>query len=244
MTKRFKGLFTSLLMLTPLLAVPAWAVFGFSPRGKLDASDSRSMAIGAPGVGESVYCAPDDLFADLPTELGEERAFVDTSARIDRDSPASTPEIASDEPDWSPPNDALGAWKADPGQPGHSNPYNNPFLMASLDRASIPAALSSTSAELRPTQQMSPPAPVATSHAIEEPLTWRTANERLNELGIRNYKLMPGAHENEYFFWCTYTAVDNPRITHRFKAEAAEPLVAVSRVLEQIEDWNRLQAHP
>jgi len=70
-----------------------------------------------------------------------------------------------------------------------------------------------------------------------EPLTWRSAVRRLNKLGIRHFQLEPGARENEFQFSCSLTPSDQPRISHRFEAEAAEPLQAVERVLIQIEQW-------
>jgi hypothetical protein len=70
-----------------------------------------------------------------------------------------------------------------------------------------------------------------------QPLTWRTAVRRLNKLGIRHFQLEPGARENEFQFSCSLTPSDQPRISHRFEAEAAEPLRAVERVLIQIEQW-------
>jgi hypothetical protein len=79
--------------------------------------------------------------------------------------------------------------------------------------------------------------PKATSRQDLEPLTWRTAVERLNSLGIRHFRLSPGERMQEYQFSCIYTPADNPRITYRFEAEAGEPLEAVKKVLAQIDDW-------
>lgn len=68
-------------------------------------------------------------------------------------------------------------------------------------------------------------------------LTWNSAVKRMGELGIRSYQLEPGAHPGEFHFSCIYTAPGNARITHRFEAEAAEPLEAVKKVIEQVEKW-------
>ena len=68
-------------------------------------------------------------------------------------------------------------------------------------------------------------------------LTWNSAVKRMGELGIRSYQLEPGAHPGEFHFSCIYTAPGNVRITHRFEAEAAEPLEAVKKVIEQVEKW-------
>ena len=70
-----------------------------------------------------------------------------------------------------------------------------------------------------------------------EPLTWRAAVQRLNHFGIRQFRLQPGARAGEFHFSCYYTPSDNPRITHRFEAEAIEPLRAVEKVLAQVRLW-------
>lgn len=72
-----------------------------------------------------------------------------------------------------------------------------------------------------------------------KPLTWSEAVDRLKEFGIRQYQLQPGEREGEFHFSCFFTPEDDPRIRHRFEAEASDPLRAVGNVLAQIENWNR-----
>lgn len=72
-----------------------------------------------------------------------------------------------------------------------------------------------------------------------ESLTWKEAVRRLNDLEIRNFRLQPGLHENQFAFSCMYTPSDNPRVSTRFEAEADEPLKAVEKVLAQIEVWQQ-----
>ena len=72
-----------------------------------------------------------------------------------------------------------------------------------------------------------------------ESLTWKEAVRRLNDLEIRNFRLQPGLHDNQFAFSCMYTPSDNPRISTRFEAEADEPLKAVEKVLAQIEVWQQ-----
>lgn len=69
------------------------------------------------------------------------------------------------------------------------------------------------------------------------PLTWKTAVHRLNSLGIQQYQLQPGLNEGDFLFCCSYSPNGNPRISRRFEAEANEPLKAVEKVLEQIDEW-------
>jgi hypothetical protein len=66
---------------------------------------------------------------------------------------------------------------------------------------------------------------------------WKQAVGRLNALGIRDYQLQPGEREGEFNFSCHFAARSNPRVIHRFEAEAADPLDAVNQVLRQLDDW-------
>lgn len=70
-----------------------------------------------------------------------------------------------------------------------------------------------------------------------ESLTWQAAVDRLNELEIHNFRLEPGSEPHQFIFICSYTPADNPKISYRFEAEAHEPLRAVEKVLEQIDQW-------
>lgn len=74
--------------------------------------------------------------------------------------------------------------------------------------------------------------------AQTETLTWQQAVDRLNELGIRTFRLTPDSSQNGYRFVCLVTSIDDPRISRRFEAESIAPLVAVADVLEQVENWN------
>lgn len=71
-----------------------------------------------------------------------------------------------------------------------------------------------------------------------ETLTWQQAVDRLNELGIRTFRLTPDSSQSGYRFVCLVTSIDDPRISRRFEAESIDPLVAVADVLEQVENWN------
>lgn len=74
--------------------------------------------------------------------------------------------------------------------------------------------------------------------AQTQTLTWQQAVDRLNELGIRTFRLTPDSSQNGYRFVCLVTSIDDPRISRRFEAESIDPLVAVADVLEQVENWN------
>lgn len=78
----------------------------------------------------------------------------------------------------------------------------------------------------------------ATRPAQVETLTWQQAVDRLNQLGIRTFRLTPNTGQNGYRFVCLVTSVDDPRVSRRFEAESIDPLIAVGDVLAQVENWN------
>ncbi len=77
----------------------------------------------------------------------------------------------------------------------------------------------------------------ANSERSDKGLTWREAVRRLNELGIQEFRLEPGSQLGEFYFACEFTPHRDARVTRRFEAEAAEPLLAVQAVLRQIDEW-------
>lgn len=76
------------------------------------------------------------------------------------------------------------------------------------------------------------------SVSANDGLTWRSAVQRLNELGIHEFRLAPGRVPGEFYFACEFLQDQDSRITRRFEAESAEPLMAVELVLRQIDEWN------
>ncbi len=68
-------------------------------------------------------------------------------------------------------------------------------------------------------------------------LTWRQASMKLADLGITNFHLERGATEGTFLFVCLYAPGDAPQVTHRFEAESDDPLLAVNRVLQQVDGW-------
>lgn len=69
------------------------------------------------------------------------------------------------------------------------------------------------------------------------PQSWKEAVGRLNTLGIREFNIQPGLNPNQFYFSCSYTPENNPRITHRFESNAASPLKAVQHAILQVEEW-------
>lgn len=69
--------------------------------------------------------------------------------------------------------------------------------------------------------------------------TWKMAQQRLHELGIRNYHLESLTGQGRFLFSCSVRPAESPHVIRRFEAEADEPLLAVQKVLEEIDDWRR-----
>jgi hypothetical protein len=178
-----------------------------------------------PGADEGPHVG-DDAFDDLDPE------FADSSrqSRELEDEPI---------PPRRPPAGALDGWDVEPrprGKPAAETDGQADDNIAAVDDSGF------DDEELRPAAPATKPRPrelAAEPADPDGPLTWRSAVRRLNELGIRSFQLQPGTRENEFQFSCLYTPGDNPRITHRFEAEAGDPLQAVRKVIEQVEQWRR-----
>jgi hypothetical protein len=69
-----------------------------------------------------------------------------------------------------------------------------------------------------------------------EALSWQKLTQRLNEYGIRNFRLESGEQPGEFSFTCTYTPSNSPHVTRKFEAIADDPLKAVAKVLAQVEE--------
>jgi hypothetical protein len=81
---------------------------------------------------------------------------------------------------------------------------------------------------------MGPPDSLA--QHMSEQSGWKVAARRLKELGIRKYRLESQIEEQTFAFICTFSSRDNPRVVRRFEAVADNPLEAVQKVLEQIDE--------
>ncbi|WP_437192566.1 hypothetical protein [Planctomicrobium sp. SH527] len=82
-----------------------------------------------------------------------------------------------------------------------------------------------------------PVASVSTPFNSSETLTWRQASQRLSDLGVTNFHLERGDKEGTFLFVCLYSPGDAPQVTHRFEAQADDPLMAVNQVLQQVDSW-------
>lgn len=294
---RSNGLATILLII-PVLTVPALAIFGipqFAPVVASPLDEGRDHDREA-RVGNSASLSRDELFGDVEGFGSEpdssEETFDDRRSKLNR------PGIASRIGSRSSKNAAKSSWGDDlnedsgfttsstprsnaaesrpaeiqpilsqgknpkrfsigdtqPQNPRRAIPVakrNNPIQLASAtdeEESLAPAQLfddsetdrsqsmapyqkkTSRPEELRPTKRRETPL---------DPLTWQSAVEKLNEFEIRSFRLEPGHQVGHFVFICSYTPPDTPRVSHRFEADADEPLKAVEKVLEQIVEWQK-----
>ncbi|QDT99649.1 hypothetical protein [Gimesia aquarii] len=153
----------------------------------------------------------------------------------------------------------IGLSSANSGRMSEQNLENKSIQQASFEteQASLESAgtfnqeILQVENEANPFEKVPPSRPAAVKPVDEQfrlraekmlrrdPVTWGAAVEKLNELGIRDYRLEPGGRPNEFLFSCSYSPPQNPRISRRFEAEALDPLKAVIQVLQQVDEWNR-----
>jgi hypothetical protein len=54
---------------------------------------------------------------------------------------------------------------------------------------------------------------------------------------VNDFHLEAGSVPDTFTFVAVFTPGDQPDVTYRFEAEAADPLLAVEDVVSQIEEW-------
>jgi hypothetical protein len=124
-------------------------------------------------------------------------------------------------------------------QPSSETPVKAPVARRTLPEAE--AVVANNSDAVATTVPTDGPAHIRASSesrsSSNHASAWKQAVGRLNALGIRDYQLQPGERQGEFNFSCRFAARSNPRVIHRFEAEAADPLDAVNQVLRQLDDW-------
>ncbi len=259
MQARRNGFGTTLLMLVPMLAVPVMAIFGIpqfapvsaSPTEPVDHLEHPLRAENRIGFSAAAPGRTIEVSKRQPLDLFQPYASANNAAQDDGDNTASSAQ-------WS---DPLKSLNAKPSV--KSLPAPTPRATANAREASVRSARQlpqqvydvfaddfggqrATTTELAgglppaPTPSRVQPAAEQKRLQPEFPqLTWRQAVDRLNTLGASTYRLTPGMHPQEFRFVCFVTSVDDMRITRRFEAESADPLVAVEKVLAQVEQCRR-----
>ncbi len=258
MRSRTGNSMSTLMFMVPLLGVPLMAMFGvpqFVPVIASSVNDAITPPVGTrpkPGVGESAS----------PTTIVAESSLRDSSSRgeqplLDIFRPVERPrrdsrqihDVESRGPETKFVETSLNAetWltKSTSQEPaaaadqrledlfGNSVAVTNPSEPRNRTRSTISRPLGEPGAKHAPAVVFA-----ANSERSDKGLTWREAVRRLNELGIQEFRLEPGSQPGEFYFACEFTPHRDARVTRRFEAEAAEPLLAVQAVLRQIDEWS------
>ncbi|WP_437201366.1 hypothetical protein [Planctomicrobium sp. SH664] len=252
------GSFLATLMLSvPLSAAALMAIFGVPPLSQVIASTERSKlfrgsreadswhdlrsldknmeqtaivddapAFGAPATARSTPIPRDDRGTSLGSSQYSHALTDSPSARTE---PAFQQQAsAGSYPAWAQAPAAGTPEYHLNGEPPRSDaPPHDRFALAPSAKTGFAQDIPLSPNSLRP------------SHEPVSQLTWRQASLRLAELGIEKYHVEAGSTEGQFLFVCVYTPHDAPHVTHRFEAEAEDPLQAVSKVLNQVDQWLR-----
>lgn len=173
--------------------------------------------------------SPEEMFGEYPpppTRVATEDPFA----------PTSRGGGAAEAPRWGdpPPSGTPASRGSIPtGETGSSPAW--PFVGLVSGGVSAPPAANSPPRRSGPSENE--PDARSPRESFGTALTWTEARRRLTELGIEQFHLEPGLQRDHYLFVCLFSPGDEPRVTHRFEAEAAEPLAAVQEVLTQIDGW-------
>ncbi len=234
--------FAAILLLIPLIAVLLLAVFGIPQFVPVVASPFankgdfvRDRAAWS-GSGNSTSPTGNDSFASFGFGGNTEPNVSVAESIAGFDGLAALSE--HDDP-WRPQANSLDGWHLLKEMDSESNAAQQSIRanFSALTKSSSGSYARLTSNAFRQIGE-SQRAVVAKQRGQQQ-LTWKSAVGRLNALGIRRFRLQPGALECEFHFVCFFTPSDNPRVTYRFEAEAIEPLRAVQKVLDQIGEWSQ-----
>ena len=259
------GNLTVVLMFAVLLTVPLLAVFGipqFVPASNSLSKQNEAfdeihfLSSPSRGIGESAsysLSARPDIYASVQNRSSDTPSKHQSQA-VSHTEQNQNPFLLFEKTDQIfgerteglnkiTPTDALAGWELANTQTASRNgssaftteTFPKPFSSAGSDDP-FPGYssldLKIQSGEIRHSE-------TSRNGSLRSPLTWRTAVRRLNALGIRQFRLEPGSREHEFYFCCFLTPRNNPRVTHRFEAEAGDPLQAVEQVLQQITLWQQ-----
>lgn len=237
MHRRSFGPIATALILIPLLSVPLLATVGIPPFMPLLASLTKQYV-------QSRQATQDKIEGPATSHAGGSHA-------PDQPNPRERPSNAS--PDFADPflQTAAAAPAPENAYPAaaHSggaerHPALNGWQIQDAQRARLQySAEHHTGVQTADFTQPAPRQNALQQSPPDEPLTWQLAVRRLKALGIRQFMLQEGLREDEFHFSCFYTPPDNPRIRHRFEAEAREPLRAVEKVFVQIAEWQQFRQY-
>lgn len=259
------GTFATLLLMVPVLSIPALAIFGIPQFAPVVASplDEGPGPDRERGTGQSARHSNDGMLDDLseapafgsePTDRDETapRGRVGDSVPLQRPGQGlaekrfgSGQNVPRNQPPARRQPDEFDVGKSHQGLGGMPNRYADRGDPGTLDSARPTVRPQPGDANerqggyLRSRDELPETSKIRPAIDETEALTWQGAVRRLNELEIRNFRLQPGHRDNQFIFICSYTPSDSPRVSYRFEAEADEPLKAVEKVLEQIVEWQQ-----
>ncbi len=267
MRSSIHGTFATLLLLIPVGAIPALAIFGIPQFAPVVASSPREGHEGdrERRVGESARAPVDGLFPDDSEFPSRGDDTLAASGRRGDSVPVPNRNVkrGSSSDYAAEARGRLPSWADDPpvddrrpSLPGRNDSPRNdsgsnrfaPRRARDNERGGGDKGFDSNeAADSLPPQgyqrQREQPSerttPVPREDANRDSLTWQGALRRLNELEIRNFRLEPSRQANQFVFICSYTPSDSPRVSYRFEAESEEPLKAVEKVLAQIDEWQQ-----
>jgi hypothetical protein len=212
-----------------------------------------------PASPESPTRTADDLFAPLDAPRTAPRPTRELAGRSTPDT-MSTPETSSglvplispaspqrsaegprrqrlDSPDAG--GDALSGWDVVPLD--GSAPAPSPEIGAgepAADTLTPPTRTPQPDAGLRLPEDFG--SSEVTPGSLEGELTWKGAQKQLNEYGIHKF-VLESTLDGGFQFRCAVTDPDNPQVDRQFRTQATEPLLAVQKALDQIEDYRAQQ---
>lgn len=261
--RRGQGFFTTLLMIIPMTAVPVMAIFGipqFVPAARPVVSEpatARRAPFIESRVGQSERPFDREFTLARDPQLTIFEAInIETSPAVDVDRNTSSPRTGwnSSPPDVSispagriVPTSLHGASAtqtdvvpANALHTGYRTALAAPLPVQPNPESALTGGSPDAGAERYQRIALGASPLAAKTPDVLRP-TWRQAVDRLNEQGIRTFRLTPGSQPGTFQFSCLVSSVDDPRVSRWFDAEATEPLDAVARVLTKVEEWNRLQ---
>ncbi|QDT66414.1 hypothetical protein [Calycomorphotria hydatis] len=217
------GVVQSLILIAPIVAVPALAMLGpQTTSGEQNASPLDDIEL-------------EDSFLEPPAEVSVDSAGQMAATEVAPAEQAAEPKPADPRWDFELTNarsetekasaDALlsnSAKTISVSETASSEPNKND-LFASLDSAFGKSP--STSSD-------------RSGAKAQPPLDWDSAIARLRAFGIDDYYLTSGSNSGEFYFSCRMQQRDS-QLIRRFEAEADEPLLAVTDVISQLEDWSK-----
>jgi hypothetical protein len=227
----------TLLFSVPLAAIPLMAIFGIPQFAPLVASpersggydrhsDDRSSDVRIRGGRRQAEEFADELDeSEAPEFDADRRPSLDRSLE-DRYGRAAAGRARSQR------DSAQEVPQTELGEDRQEESPASAFADDLLDRRSTRDRNESPSATEAPAQ------PAATG------LTWQSAAQRFQALGISSYHLEPGSNPTSFLFVCSFCPELHPNVTMRFESESADPLLAVDDVLAQIDRWQQKQSAP